>query len=486
MIIKCPSPLPPTKTKWYIFLAGPIQGAPEWQFSLPTTNPKITWLSPRRECYDNFQYEQQVKWETDLLRLSDLILFWIPEPIKKIEGRDYAQTTRTEFGEYIARGKKIVIGVNKKFSGRQYIESKCKQYGIKKLHNNLKDCLIEIEEYIAECDKNKICYYTSDTHFGSERALNLSKRPFLNTEEMDWKLIENWNKIVHINDIVYHLGDFGELWPTQYLNGKIYLIEGNYEKQLIKNNKNYKNQLEKLFEKVYEEPIILEDFEYSIKILCHEPSVGLKKYNLVKNQNLEKYKNLNFVLFGHIHGRQKIKKFGIDVGVDANNFKPVSENEVEFYRKAIIEGKYDYDVFCNEYSICENSKNKHKVFLGGTCSKTKWRDELINLLEIDYFNPVVKNWNNECQKEEERQKNFECDLQLYVITKEIRGVFSIAEVTEAAINLGERCIFCVLDKNQFDVGMKKSLDAVINLVKKYKAKYFDNLYDVAEYLNNYE
>ena len=78
---------------------------------------------------------------------------------------------------------------------------------------------------------------------------------------MNWKLIENWNKKIHINDIVYHLGDFGELWPLQYLNGKIYLIAGNYEKELINKNKEYKNELEKSFEKVFYEPIINEDFE---------------------------------------------------------------------------------------------------------------------------------------------------------------------------------------------------------------------------------
>ena len=34
-----------------------------------------------------------------------------------------------------------------------------------------------------------------------------------------------------------------------------------------------------------------------------------------------------------------------------------------------------------------------KVFLGGTCSGRKWRDELIPLLKCDYYNPIVKNWN---------------------------------------------------------------------------------------------
>ena len=35
-----------------------------------------------------------------------------------------------------------------------------------------------------------------------------------------------------------------------------------------------------------------------------------------------------------------------------------------------------------------------KVFLGGTCNESKWRDDLIKLLKIDYFNPVVKDWNS--------------------------------------------------------------------------------------------
>jgi calcineurin-like phosphoesterase family protein len=487
MIIKCPSKLPSRKLNWYIFLAGPIQGAPKWQFSLPINNPKIIWLSPRRENKENFNYDEQVNWETNCLIISDIILFWIPEPIEKIEGRDYAQTTRIEFGEYLARGKKIIIGINKNFPGRKYFEYKCKKYKINKLHDNLNDCIKEVEEYINNFHQKKTIFYISDTHFGSERALNLSKRPFKSVEEMNWKLIENWNKKIHINDIVYHLGDFGELWPLQYLNGKIYLIAGNYEKELINKNKEYKNELEKSFEKVFYEPIINEDFEYSKKVLCHEPLDGLKKYKLMKEKDLDKYKNLNFILFGHIHGRQKIKDFGIDVGIDANNYNPISEVEVEFYRKAISEGHYDLEVFCNKFSIQKNPKNKHKVFLGGTCNRSKWRNELIELLEIDYFNPVVKNWNQDCQKEEERQKNFECDLQVYVITPEINGFFSIAEVAEAAINLRERCIFCILDlDSKFSEQNKYSLKAVIDLVKKYDAKYFDNLYDIANYLNNFE
>lgn len=36
-----------------------------------------------------------------------------------------------------------------------------------------------------------------------------------------------------------------------------------------------------------------------------------------------------------------------------------------------------------------------KVFLGGTCNESTWREKLIPMLKIDYFNPVVKDWKSE-------------------------------------------------------------------------------------------
>ena len=43
-------------------------------------------------------------------------------------------------------------------------------------------------------------WFTSDTHFSSERTLELSKRPFRSVEEMDKILIENWNSVVGENE----------------------------------------------------------------------------------------------------------------------------------------------------------------------------------------------------------------------------------------------------------------------------------------------
>lgn len=71
-------------------------------------------------------------------------------------------------------------------------------------------------------------WFTSDTHFGSDRTLELSVRPFSNTRKMDATLILNWNSVVGQEDTVYHLGDFGNGDAIQYLKGKrIFVLPGN-------------------------------------------------------------------------------------------------------------------------------------------------------------------------------------------------------------------------------------------------------------------
>ena len=80
-------------------------------------------------------------------------------------------------------------------------------------------------------------FYISDTHFGHENILKLANRPFGSIEEMDEKIIENWNAVVKPNDEVYHLGDFSYrasgieyLERTfQRLRGRKHLILGNHD-----------------------------------------------------------------------------------------------------------------------------------------------------------------------------------------------------------------------------------------------------------------
>lgn len=128
---------------------------------------------------------------------------------------------------------------------------------------------------------------------------------------------------------------------------------------------------------------------------------------------------------------------------------------------------------------------KTKVFLGGTCNNSTWRDKLIPLLKIDYFNPVVDDWTPECQDEEIRQREL-CDYCLYTITPKMTGVYSIAEVVDDSNKRPEKTILCVLDEddeNSFSETQIKSLKQVKEMVKNNGANVFDSLEDIASFLN---
>lgn len=105
-----------------------------------------------------------------------------------------------------------------------------------------------------------------------------------------------------------------------------------------------------------------------------------------------------------------------------------------------------------------------KVFLGGTCGDSTWRKKLLENLKLSSFNPVVENWTAECQQEEYRQKNDECNVHLYVITKEMTGVFSIAEVLDSVHTKGITTILHIIPSG-FSEEQLRSLRAVVHLVK---------------------
>jgi hypothetical protein len=130
-----------------------------------------------------------------------------------------------------------------------------------------------------------------------------------------------------------------------------------------------------------------------------------------------------------------------------------------------------------------------KVFLGGTCANSKWRDKLIPLLKIDYFNPVVENWTPQCQEEEIRQRET-CDYVLYTLTR-VYSTYSIAEVVDDSNKRPHKTIVCIFNERLGDTMAlnaqeKKHLDAVGRLVERNGAIYFKSLEEVAEYLNKIE
>ena len=127
-----------------------------------------------------------------------------------------------------------------------------------------------------------------------------------------------------------------------------------------------------------------------------------------------------------------------------------------------------------------------KVFLGGTCNNSTWRDELIQMLEIDYFNPVVDDWTPDCMAEEIRQREL-CDYCLYVITPEMTGVYSIAEAVDDSNKRPEKTIFCVLNTGWivFSDGQMRSLISVGKMVEINGGEFHTSLREVAYSLNNY-
>lgn len=128
---------------------------------------------------------------------------------------------------------------------------------------------------------------------------------------------------------------------------------------------------------------------------------------------------------------------------------------------------------------------KNKIFLGGTCAQTTWREDLISSLQVDHFNPVVEDWTPECQAIEMTQKEFNCNIHLYVITKEIQGVFSIAEAVQSSLTQGKRTILHVIPDG-FEESQIKSLKATVDLVNQNGGiAYVDSdLFRTSRVLNN--
>lgn len=165
-------------------------------------------------------------------------------------------------------------------------------------------------------------FFTADTHFGSKRILELSKRPFHDVAEMDNSIIANWNNFVSREDTVYHLGDLGSFDRLSRLNGKLFFLPGNYDDiDLIK-------AIAARGEIV--EPNIVITVDGHTFQLVHKPDEALPSQH--------------FFLFGHIHKLQMVKRNGLNVGVDCHNFAPVSLETVLFYQNA-IQTNYDENVF---------------------------------------------------------------------------------------------------------------------------------------------
>ena len=131
---------------------------------------------------------------------------------------------------------------------------------------------------------------------------------------------------------------------------------------------------------------------------------------------------------------------------------------------------------------------KVKVFLGGTCASSTWREELIPQLDehVETFNPVVPDWTPECQAEEDMHREND-DICLYVITPEGEGFYSFVEVTDDSNKRPERTVLCVLTEangKKFEGHTLKCVLKTMKLIAKNGVVVLDNLEALANFLNN--
>lgn len=129
-----------------------------------------------------------------------------------------------------------------------------------------------------------------------------------------------------------------------------------------------------------------------------------------------------------------------------------------------------------------------KVFLGGTCNNSTWRNRFILMLNVDYFNPVVEDWDEEAQARELKERET-CDFVLYCITPKMTGVYSIAEAVDDSNKRPTKTIFIRLRDDEdttFDNGQWRSLSMVSQMIKKNGGNVFSDLKSAANFINKFK
>jgi len=184
-------------------------------------------------------------------------------------------------------------------------------------------------------------FFTSDHHFGHGNIIKYTGRPFSNAREMDEIMIERWNEVVSKWDLVYCLGDLTlRNDGTKYLaklNGRIFVLcyPWHHDKRWIPLHKLIYSTTS--FSASFAPNIHSQTF-YPITVL--PPMVVLEKglyypapitlcHYPVAEWDRKHYGAWH--LHGHSHGKHNGEGKIMDVGVDCNNFYPVSLEQVAEY-----------------------------------------------------------------------------------------------------------------------------------------------------------
>lgn len=181
-------------------------------------------------------------------------------------------------------------------------------------------------------------WFTADTHFGHNNIIRYSGRPFADVDAMNASLVDRWNAVVAPEDEVWHLGDvvMGRREETlRYvgrLNGTIHLVAGNHDKcwgrsrQAARKPDWYREQvqvhLEAGFTSIQDEATI--EIHGRPLLLSHFPYAG-------DHTEQDRYREArptdqgHWLLHGHVHESWRQRGRQINVGGDAWDYEPVSE-----------------------------------------------------------------------------------------------------------------------------------------------------------------
>lgn len=149
-------------------------------------------------------------------------------------------------------------------------------------------------------------FFTADEHYGHDNIIKYCNRPFRNVEEMDDEIIKRFNSMFTENDIVIHAGDFtmkGKSVAENYIRRLKCPYSGNHV--FLRGSHDYWNK---------ELPYIWEkEINGVYVVVCH---YAMRVWARSHYGSIQ--------LYGHSHGKLEPLKNQWDIGVDNNNFYPVS------------------------------------------------------------------------------------------------------------------------------------------------------------------
>jgi calcineurin-like phosphoesterase family protein len=130
---------------------------------------------------------------------------------------------------------------------------------------------------------------------------------------MNEALVVNWNARVALGDTVYVLGDFGLGKPESILpwrarmNGTVVLIRGNHDR----------------IGKGYAAALNMQVVNGDAELTLEGVTFHLSHYPRPLSEKIPGRTHL----FGHVHGRYRVRDGMLNVGVDVWGFRPITPEE---------------------------------------------------------------------------------------------------------------------------------------------------------------